>query len=510
MSQDRTDKSIRNIKYALAGQIVNLVTSFVARAIFLRILGAVFLGANGVFSNILSILSLAELGIGPALIFSLYEPLVKDDKEKIKQIMHIYKIAYISIGFIIIVAGLAFCPFLNYFIKEDLPNTNIFIAFMLFVLTSAASYFYSYKSALLIADQKRYIVVKYQYGFYLFITIIQTIILYITSNYIFYLVSKLILTFAEHYLVALKADKVYPYLKEPVEGKLDDKSKTEIVKNIKAMVIHKIATVLVLSTDNLIISRMLGVLIVGIYSNYVLIISSLNALIEQVFSSIIASVGNFRVTETKERSEEVFNTVYFMGFWIFGFSTICLLCLFNPFISLFFGSEYIFSLPVVLTIVFNFYFTGMRSPSNSFKQAYGLYWQNRYVPIFEIAINLITSIVLCKYIGITGVFLGTIISTLTTCFWVEPYILYKYAFEKNINGYMLTYGKYTAISVAVGAICYFLCSFFSNSFLGFVVKAFICLIFINSMFVIIFRRSKEYATLKGIVMRKLVRKNIAE
>lgn len=276
------------------------------------------------------------------------------------------------------------------------------------------------------------------------------------------------------------------------------------------MVIHKIATVLVLSTDNLIISRMLGVLIVGIYSNYVLIISSLNALIEQVFSSIIASVGNFRVTETKERSEEVFNTVYFMGFWIFGFSTICLLCLFNPFISLFFGGQYIFSLPVVLTIVFNFYFTGMRSPSNSFKQAYGLYWQNRYVPIFEIAINLITSIVLCKYIGITGVFLGTIISTLTTCFWVEPYILYKYAFEKNINGYMLTYGKYTAISVAVGAICYFLCSFFSNSFLGFVVKAFICVIFINSMFVIIFRRSKEYATLKGIVMRKLVRKNIAE
>lgn len=505
---DRTDKSIRNIKYALIGQVANLVTSFIARAIFLNILGAVFLGANGVFTNIISILSLAELGIGPALIFALYEPIVKNDKAKIKQIMHLYKISYISIGVIITIAGLAFSPFLGYFIKEDLPGTSIFISFMLFVLTSAVSYFYSYKSSLLIADQKRFIVVKYQYGFYLFITVLQTAILWITSNYIFYLITKLIFTFIEHYLVSRRADKEYPYLREPVEGKLDGDTKDGIVKNIKAMVIHKIGTVLVLSTDNLIISRMLSVIVVGIYSNYVLITSALTTLIEQIFSSIVASVGNFRVTESTERAIEIFDTVYFMGFWIYGFSCISLLCLFNPFIGLFFGQEYIFSLPIVITIVFNFYFTGMRSPANSFKQAYGLYWQNRYVPIFEITINLVSSIILCKYFGVTGVFIGTILSTLTTCFWVEPYILYKHGFNMGMGGYMLKYLKYTVIAVIIGALCYYMCSFFPANFYGFAVKCFICLLFPNALFVIIFRRTKEYDTLKDIVMRKLIHRNV--
>lgn len=366
MSPDRTDKSIRNIKYALAGQAANLITSFIARSIFLNILGAVFLGANGVFTNIVSILSLAELGIGPALIFALYEPIVKNDEKKIKQIMHLYKVSYIAIGLIIIGAGLCFSPFIGYFIKEELPDTNLFAAFMLFVLTSGVSYFYSYKSSLLIADQKRYIVVKYQYGFVLLISVFQIIVLYFTRDYIFYLVTKLVLTFIEHYMVYRRADKEYPYLKEPAEGKLEDETKDGIIKNIKAMVIHKIGAVLVFSTDNLIISRMLGVVIVGIYSNYTLITNALTTFIEQVFTSLIASVGNMRVTESNEHSMEVFNTVFFMGFWIYGFSCVCLICLSNPFIDLCFGSEFTFELPVVLTIVFNFYFTGMRSPANSY------------------------------------------------------------------------------------------------------------------------------------------------
>lgn len=509
MALDRTDKSIRNIKYALVGQVLNILVNFFSRTIFLRILGTVFLGANGVFTNILSILSLAELGIGPALIFALYEPLVKKDNEQIKQIMRLYKISYISIGMIIIAAGLIFCPFLGYFITEDLPNTNLVLAFMVFVLTSAASYFYSYKSSLLIADEKRYIVIKYQQGFYILINVLQIVALYLTRDYIMFLLIKLVLVFLEHYLVSCRANREYPYLKEPVTGRLEGEAKNGIVKNIKAMVIHKVGTVLVLSTDNLIISRMLGVVVVGVYSNYTLITNTLTSFIEQVFSSIIASVGNFRVTASNERSMEVFNTVYFLGFWIYGFSCISLLCLFNPFISLFFGKELIFNFPVVLTIVFNFYFTGMRSPVNSYKQAYGLYWQNRFVPICEIAINLVTSIVLCKYLGIAGVFLGTIISTLCTCFWVEPYVVFKHGFNSSMAGYMVTYLKYTAVTVVTGAGCYWLCSMLPFGFLGFVAKGFICLIVPNTVFAIIFKGSKEYKTLKGILVNKVIKRNIA-
>lgn len=509
MPADRTDKSIRNIKYALIGQIANLIVNFVARAVFLNVLGAVFLGANGVFTNIISILALTELGIGPALIFALYEPLVKNDKEKIKQIMHLYKLAYISIGTIIILSGLVFSPFLGYFIKEELPNTNLLLAFMLFVLTSAVSYFYSYKSSLLIADQKRYIVVKYQYTFVLLIAVLQIIVLFLTRDYIFYLAVKLVLTFFEHYIVAKKADKEYPYLKEPVVGKLEGDTKDGIVKNIKAMIIHKIAGVMVLSTDNLIISRMIGVVTVGIYSNYTLIINTLTTFIEQVFSSIVASIGNMSVTESTDHSVEVFSTVYFMGFWIFGFSSISLICLFNPFISLFFGTDYIFPVSVVLTIVISFYFTGMRSPISSYKQAYGLYWQNRFVPVVEIIINLVTSIVLCKYLGVAGVFIGTITSTLTTCFWIEPYIVYKYAFKRSMTGYMLQYARYIIITIITGSVCYLLCSGFPYDFVGFVIKCFICLIFPNVVFVLIFRHSKNYIALKGIVERKILRKNIA-
>lgn len=505
---DRTDKSIRNIKYALIGQILNQITTFIARAIFLNILGTIFLGIDGVFGNILNILSLAELGIGPALIFALYEPLVKNDKEKIKQIMHLYKISYVTIGVIIILGGLLFSPFLGYFINESVPNTNLFIAFMLFVLTTAVTYFYSYKSSLLIADQKRYIVVKYQFTFSLLITIIQTIVLWITKDYILYLITRLIITFIEHFALYKKSDKVYPYLCEPIKGKLDVDTKNSITKNIKAVVIHKIGAVMIFSTDNLIISRMLGVVIVGIYSNYVLITAALKSLIGQVFYSLVATVGNLRVSESKERAMEIFDVVYFLGFWIFGFCCICLVCLFNPFISLFFGNDLIFNMPIVLAIVFSFYLTSMRSPVTTFKEAYGLYWQNRFVPIFEITINLVTSVILCYYFGLIGVFIGTIISTLTTCFWIEPYVLFKHGFDKSFYSYMLTYIKYTGITIGVGVLCYYLCSFFPNNIIGFVVKAFICLIFINCCFVIIFRHTKQYLALKEIIMRKLLKRNV--
>lgn len=483
----RTNSSLKNLTAAMIGQALGVLISLFSRIIFLRCLNEEYLGLNGLFTNILTIFSLVELGIGPAMNFSLYKPLAEKNTSQIKSIMNLYRRAYILIGCVIAAIGLLFTPFYPVFLERipDIPRLTLI--YWLFVLNTSISYFFSYKRALLICDEKRYIATIYRYLFYFIMNLVQIAVLIYTRNYIFYLIIQVIFTFLENVGVSWKANQMYPYLKEKNIAPIPQKTKGEIKQNIGAMLLHKIGGMVVLSTDNLILSKFVGLAAVGLYSNYYLITDALNKIISQVFMSITASIGNLNALHTEkdiEKLEITFERIFFLNFWIYGFCSCCLWVLFNPFISLWLGNNLMFDRFTVSMIVVNFYLYGMRKTVLTFREATGAFYYDRWKPLIESLINIAASIILAESLGTAGVFLGTIISTLSTCIWVEPYVLFKYVFRKSSRKYAADFVLYTLVSVAacIMVSCLANLATVSNLFTAFIIKFSLCMIFPNLLF----------------------------
>lgn len=503
----RTQSSLKNLTFAFGGQSVGLVISFITRIIFVRILSAEYLGLNGLFTNIISLLSLVDLGVGEALNYSLYKPLSDNDMEKVKSLMRLYQRAYRVIGIIVAVIGFSLTPFLSFFIK-NIPNIpHIKFIYLLFVFNSVVSYFYSYKRSLIISDQKRYIATIYRYGFFIAMNIVQIIVLIVTHNYVLFLVCQIAATLLENIVVSKKTDTLYPYLKEKRINQLDKETIQQIIKNTKALIVHRLGGVVVNSTDNLVISRYVGMVWVGFYSNYQLVINALNLIISHVFASITASVGNLGVSESQEKIKSIFNIVFFVNFWIYSFFTICLVSVFTPFIKIWVGEEYILSTNTVLIIILNFYLSGMRRTVLTFRDAMGLYWYDRYKPIFEIIINLTASLVLVKKLGVTGVFLGTTTSIITTNLWVEPYILHKYGLKTSVIPFFKRYMFYTIVTIFSCFATYSIANIFQgNSVLTLCIRIMFCILVPNIIFLLIFYRTSEFNYLREMIGKTILGK----
>lgn len=493
----RVENSIKNLSTAWISQLILLMLKFVNRTFFVMYLGAVYLGVNGLFSNILSMLSLADLGVGSAIIYSLYKPIAENDKNQMSALMQLFKKVYIGVGFFILIAGCSLTPFLNFFIK-DIPENieNISLIYVLFVINSGITYFYSYKSSFIIANQKNYVVTINHIVFTTFCTLAQVVILVLTRNFLIYLCIQIIITFIENYNISRMANKMFPFLKERQKRKLEKVTKNQILKNTSAMIFHKLGSIIVFSTDNLVLSKVVGLVSVGIYSNYSLIIVSVENIISQIFNSITASVGNLRVTSSLDKQKKVFKTLNFINFWIYTICTTCLLNLINPFITLWLGNHYVFENYIVLILVLNFYLSGMRKSILTFKDAFGLFWENRYMPIFESLINLVCSITLANLYGPIGVFIGTTISTVLTSLWIEPLVLFRYGFKMKSIGYFINYFKKFVIIVFICMVSIYVNSFISICNLGFLILKLIISLFIsNGIIFLIYRKTDEYLTL---------------
>lgn len=500
----RTTNSIKNIKYSLFGQVFGLIANFITRMVFVRVLGAEYLGLNGLFTNILSILSFAELGIGPAIVYSMYKPLADKDEKSLQGLMKLYKTAYVTIGILILTIGGILTPFLSFFIKDMPDISNISLIYLMFVVNTASTYFFSYKRSFLIADQKKYLDSLYRYSYFVLRSVLQIIILLLTKNFILYLSIQLLITFAENYTISKRVDGMYPFLQSSERGNITPAVKGEIVRNVKAMVFHKLGSVIVMGTDNILISKIVGLVAVGLYSNYLLIITALNEVFSIMFQSITASVGNLGATEDKKRGEFIFRCVDLMGVWIYGFASIALITLFNPFIDLWLGTGYTFPIYSVLLIVISFYLTGRRKSVLTFRDALGLFWYDRYKPILESIINLLASIYLAWTFGFEGVILGTIISTITTSFWIEPQVLYKYGFNMKKGDYFIKYSLHTAVIVVVGFINFKLAGLFNPSFIGFLGKLLITAAIPNILFYIAFRKTEEFQFMYNLTVKRIL------
>lgn len=483
MQESRKIKTLRNLIYAWLSQGFTIVMNIIVRIIFVHVLSKDYLGISGLFSNIITILSVAELGVGSAIVYSLYEPLAKNDQNSIKALMQFYQRVYTGIGLFILIAGFALTPYISWFIKE-LPNIpHLQFIYLLFICNTAASYFFSYKGTLISADQKEYILKKIRIQILFLMYIVQISILLIIKNYIAFLLVQVISTIFINISFSMAADHMYPFIKNKQKISLEPYQFQQIAKNTKALFCHKIGSIAVFSTDNLILSKYTGLENVADYSNYVLIQETLNGILTQLFSAMSASIGNLIVIEDKQTSQDTFWKIMFLNSWLYGNCTICFLCLAQDFIHLCFGENYLVSTNILIIIIINFYLTGIRKCVITFKDAYGLFSQNWYMPLLEAIINLFFSIGLVLKYGVIGVLVGTTISSILVPVWSEPYILFHYGFHQTVIDYWKQYIKYLFLLIFSALIAWHLSTIIPYiPVISFLLKGICCLFVTNIIF----------------------------
>lgn len=498
----RKEASIKNATVAIITNFVTIVIGFIAQKIFSVTLGQEYLGINGLFNNIVSMLGIVELGMGSAIIYHLYKPIVDKNKEKIKSLMNFYKKTYRIIAGIIFVIGIFIVLFLRTIVGEVTIKESIYIIYSLFLIDTIASYLLTYKRSILYANQQTYVVNIVHIGYLLVMNIVQAIFLFTTKNYICYLIVKIISRILENIVLTIIVNKRYPFLKEKA-GLLDIETKNDIKKKIKALFFHKIGEFIVKGTDNIIISKFLGVIAVGLYSGYSMILNALNLLIQQIYSSITASIGNLLVEDNKEKSFEIYKNLEFLNFWLAAFMAISFYCIVTPFVKVWLGEDYLLPNIVVIVLTINFYLQGVRKNINAFKTAAGIFYEDRFMPIIESIVNLVFSIILVKIIGFPGVFIGTILSNLVLHCYGYPKYVYKVIFKRKKIEYMKRLLYYFVITVISGGITAFLTyqtNAISNNFIQIILNLIICIIVPNLIYIIIFHKKEEYKYFKKMIL----------
>ncbi|MFI3140905.1 MAG: oligosaccharide flippase family protein [Clostridia bacterium] len=491
----RTKKSVKNLYISTICYIASILMSFVLRTIFIMILDAEYLGVNSLFTNILSFLSLAELGIGTAIVYALYKPLADDNQELIKTYMYIYKKIYMIVGCFVAVVGIALVPFLPYLISGETNIENLSVIYVLFVLNSASSYFFSYNQSLLNADQKIYIVKAQTEIFKFMCQVLQIIFLFLTKQYLIYLIISIIFTLLTNISIYIKTMKLYPFLKDKNIKPLDGEAKQKLITNVRAIFLHKIGAMLVYNVDTIIISAFLGLTIVGIYSNYTMITVAITGIITIIDNSVRASLGNYTAKENREKSYNMFLLNDFIWFSIYLFCSVCLINLLNPFIAdLWIKDEfYLFSSWEVLIIVANFFFVGLRKNVLLYKDLYGVFAPDRYKPLIEGVCNVVLSLILINYLGFSGVLIATIITNITINLIVEPYVVFKHGLKRNVKTYYLRLAYYIASAIIIVGFSIYINSFITGtSIISFIIRGIICCITFAVGLTIFYFKSNEY------------------
>ena len=500
--KSRTEYSVMNTSVAFVAQISAILMGFFTRVVFTRMLSEGYVGINGLFTDILNILSLSELGVGTAITYALYRPIAENDISKQQILMRMFRTFYRMTAGFVLVAGMCLIPFLDILMKDRPDVDHLIIIYLLYLLNSFVSYLLIYKKILVDAHQMNYITVMYHNGFLVLQDICQIIVLLLTRNFILFLIVAVVCTMSGNICMSRKADRLFPYLKEPCKEQLLQEERRDIFKNVKAMLMHKIGNVVVNNTDNLLISSFVGVVTAGIYSNYYLIIGSVRQVLDQAMLGVAASVGNLGVTEEKEKVGQIFDRLFFVGYWLFGFAGVCLLELLNPFVELAFGERYLFRKEIVLILCINFCINGMRRAVLIFKESMGLFWYDRYKAVAEAVLNLVISVLLVTKFGVAGVFAGTFCSTVLTSVWVEPYVIYKYRLEKPVTEFFAKYAGYLGVMAVVWGITEYCCRFISGQvFLVLICRLGICLIVPNILLWLIYRRTVEWKELWNLLKR---------
>lgn len=490
MTESRSKKATRNVFFAIILKVYQIILPFVIRTVFIYTLGIEYLGLNSLFTSILGVLSLAELGFGTALVFSLYEPLAKKDTNTICALMNFYKKCYTAIGLVILSAGLLITPFLPSLIKSDLPSdVNLYILYFIQLLSTVITYlFFAYKNSLLIADQRNDITSKIGIISSTLQYVLQLGSLIFVRNYYAYVIVVPFTTVIGNFITFYLTDKKYPAYRP--QGKIDDKLKEKIIQKVKALFVVKIGNVVLNSVDSIVVSAFLGLTILGLYNNYYYVVSSVVGIVGLLTASITSTLGNSIVTESVDKNYKDFKFLSFWNFWIVGWFTICMVCLYQPFMELWVGVDKMLPVGIAVLLSCYFYVLQANQVAGAYKDAAGIWNEDKFRPLLTAGTNLVVNIISVQFIGLYGIVFSTVISLL---FVNTPWLIHnvtRLVFKTNGKEYLIMYIKNLMITTLSLVICYLLSSLVPmKGLIKLIGIALICVIVPNICYVICYRKN---------------------
>lgn len=511
----RVKNSLINSIGVVIVYIFKVMLTFIVKTLVIKQLGDAYNGLDGLFNSIISMLSITELGVGSAIAFKLYEPVKENWKSEIKSLMYFYKKCYIVIGFIVLVIGIILTPFIPSLIGPVSIQENVYIIYYGFLFDSVMSYFFTYKQVIFTAHQKNVVISIGNFVKVFLLQGLRIILLLTLHNYLMYVYIAIPINILVNIVLVIIANKQYPYLIEKDITPLSKEILKDTGKRIKGLVCHKIGGFIVLGTDNLLISKFCGVIVVGFYSNYILIVNTFQQLIGQMIDAIIPSLGNLLLDKDKVRNYEIYKVVRMVCNCIFGIISIVFCVQSTDFIELWIGKDKTLDFTVVYFISLNFYLYGMRKPLSIFEHAAGIFHENRFIPIFESMTNIIASVLLTLKFGVTGIIAGTTISSM----WIFFYDFPKYVWKNIFDEKLILYYKGMASSILVWHISLgltLMCKHGINiinvgsDLINWIIMSFILFIFISIIYVLQYLKSLEINYIKILIFKVIKGSKIHE
>ena len=522
----RIEHSKRNATTALVSSILMGLFSFAERTVFNQYFLADYLGLYSFFNNVINILITAELGITQSIAFALYAPLEYRNSDQIKAIMLFFKKAYIIIGSVILAAGLLFMPFMHLLLKTSVPMEKVYIYYLTFLVTTVINYYLTYKNVIFVASQNQYKITLVSNILWSILYLSQILIAIFTQNFLFYCIAISVANIFKDILLRIFANRDFPILKEHYKVKLENSIKHTIKRNIKGLVMTKLGSIMVSTTDSILISALVSTAFLGIYSNYQMITAGLYNIICILPSAVTASIGNIAVSESKEKVYRSFIKLDLGSYFIYSTICIILINIADPIISTFFGSNKVMPFVSLSLVILNFYIISLREILYSYKNSLGLYWYDRKRPIIEGITNLLTSIILGHYFGFNGIILGTIITNIIVNLIMEPKIIYHEGFEKSSLSYYYTQGGRILLTIGVSAISLFInrqikipeignlsllgIKFNLNGIITIIIYALIAIITTIILYIIVFYKNKDAREILEVIKITIKRKRISK
>lgn len=500
MRFSRTKNTLRNIVFGSVNRIINIILPFISRTVILYVMGTQYLGLSSLFSSILSFLSLTELGIGSAMVYSMYKPIAENDAATIKALLNLYRKLYRIIGAVILVIGLTLMPFLKVLVPEELPpDINLYLLYFIYLFNAVLSYWlFAYKNALLQAYQRNDINSKIASVITSASYVVMLLSLYLTENYYAYVIWLPVFTVLTNVLRLILVNRNFPNIKP--EGEVSAELKQSIFKKTTALIGTKLNTVVLNAADNLVMSAFLGLTVIAMYGNYHYIMSSIIGFLGIIYSSMTAGLGNSLQTDSLETNYRNFEKFSFINSWLVGWCAVCLVCLYQPFMRIWVGEELMFPFYVVLEIGLYFYIYQIRKIPVVYKDAAGIWWEDRFRPYVCMIVNVVLNIALVQVIGISGIILSTVFSLVISIPW-ENYTIFKYVFYRSSKSY---YGKMffsAGAMIVAGAVTFGVCSLFGDGILAFLLRGCVCIVVPNVIFAALNCKRPEFKETISFVKR---------
>ncbi len=489
----RTGKAIRNTAVTTLCQMSYLIASFVCRTIFSNMLGTEYLGVSGLFTNVLTILSFAELGMGSALVYRLYAPLAAGDEDKLKQYMGLYRKIYGVIIAVITVCGLALVPFISYLVEAPDVKEDIRLLYILYLANTVVSYVFVYKKSLLIADQKDYIVSLFTQAFNLVMNVVQCILLVLTRNFVLYCITGIVSSLLNNIVCSIYVNKHYKYLNEPVKGKLSKEEKQGLIKDVKGLLMKKISETAFNGTDNIFITVFVGIHYVGILSNYTLLLTTVNTLMNKVFGSITAILGSFATDKDVTKTEGVLKKLFFLNTAIYGYLCVGMMILTREFVTeIWLTEEYALPMAVIVLAIMELFFRSIHYPLYITRNALGLFSYRNWLFIVAAGVNLLLDCLLIAPFGMVGVYIATILGR-SISYLADIYVVYGIGFKKKITSYLQLILKWIVfLGIVLGIAYKAILQISISGIIGFVVRILVITIVYMLLFLLVFGKTPEW------------------